>query len=133
MEIKPLKNKVFLASPCMHGDELKYIKEAYDTNWMTTAGTNINAIEEEIGKSFGAEFVVGLSAGTAALHMAMKLAGERLYGRPSVGHGALEGRYVFCSDMTFDATVNPVTYEGGIPILIDTEYDTWNMDPINVS
>lgn len=130
MEIKPLKNKVFLASPCMHGDELKYIKEAYDTNWMTTAGTNINAIEEEIGKSFGAEFVVGLSAGTAALHMAMKLAGERLYGRPSVGHGALEGRYVFCSDMTFDATVNPVTYEGGIPILIDTEYDTWNMDPI---
>lgn len=61
--------------------------------------------------------------------MCVKLAGERLYGQPQVGHGSLEGKRVFCSDMTFDATVNPVAYEGGIPVFIDTEYDTWNMDP----
>ena len=73
---------------------------------------------------------MALSSGTAAPHLAIKLCGERLYGQPRVGHGALEGKRVFCSDMTFDATVNPVCYEGGIPVLIDTERDTWNMDPI---
>lgn len=60
----------------------------------------------------------------------MKLAGIEAYGMPKVGHGALEGKKVFCSDMTFDATVNPVVYEGGEPVFIDTEYDTWNMDPV---
>ena len=129
-KIEPLSEKVFLASPTMHGEEIKYVQEAYDTNWMSTVGANLNAVEEECAKKVGVQYAVALSAGTAALHMAMKLAGEALYGKPAVSHGSLEGHRVFCSDMTFDATVNPVVYEGGIPVFIDTEYDTWNMDPV---
>lgn len=116
-EVEPFKNKVWLASPTMHGDELEYMKEAYDTNWMTTAGSNINALEEMIKEYTNSEQVVALSSGTSALHLAMKLAGIK------------SGDYVFCSDVTFSATVNPITYEGGIPVFIDSEYDTWNMDP----
>ncbi len=101
----------------MHGDELEYIKEAYETNWMSTVGKNINEVERLICEKVGCKYAVGLSAGTAALHLAMKLAGVK------------PGDYVFCSDMTFDATVNPVVYEGGIPIFIDSEDETWNMDP----
>ncbi|MGN0170904.1 MAG: DegT/DnrJ/EryC1/StrS family aminotransferase [Lachnospiraceae bacterium] len=126
---KRFEKKVWLASPCMHGDELKYMKEAYETNWMSTVGENLNQVEAQLCEKIGCKHCVALSSGTAALHMAVKLAGERVYGRPDVGHGALEGKRVFCSDMTFDATVNPVVYEGGIPVFIDTEYDTWNMDP----
>ena len=129
MVIKPFERKVYLASPCMHGDELKYMTEAYTTNWMSTVGKNINEVEKLICEQTGMPYSVALSAGTAALHMVIKLAGERLYGKPKVGHGSLEGHKVFCSDMTFDATVNPVVYEGGEPIFIDTEYDTWNLDP----
>ncbi|HFI0306655.1 DegT/DnrJ/EryC1/StrS family aminotransferase [Streptococcus suis] len=116
-EVEPFKNKVWLASPTMHGDELEYMKEAYDTNWMTTAGSNINALEEMIKEYTNSEQVVALSSGTSALHLAMKLAGIK------------SGDYVFCSDVTFSATVNPITYEGGMPVFIDSEYDTWNMDP----
>jgi dTDP-4-amino-4,6-dideoxygalactose transaminase len=76
------------------------------------------------------KYAVGLSCCTAALHLAIKHAGETLYGKPAISHGALEGRRVFCSDMTFDATLNPVVYEGGIPVFIDTEADSWNMDPV---
>lgn len=101
----------------MHGEELQYITEAYETNWMSTVGQNINKIEEMICGKVGCRYTVALSSGTAALHLAMKLAGIK------------SGDYVFCSDMTFSATVNPVVYEGGVPIFIDTEYDTWNMDP----
>jgi dTDP-4-amino-4,6-dideoxygalactose transaminase len=101
----------------MHGEELKFMKEAYDTNWMTTAGSNINALEEQIKDYTKSENVVALSSGTSALHLAMKLAGIK------------KGDFVFCSDVTFSATINPVTYEGGIPIFIDSEYETWNMDP----
>ena len=129
MEIKPFEKKVYLASPCMHGEELQYMREAYDTNWMSTVGKNIDEVERILCKTVGCEYTVALSSGTAALHMAMKLAGEKAYGKPNVGHGTLEGKRVFCSDMTFDATVNPVVYEGGIPVFIDTEYETWNMDP----
>ncbi len=129
MVIKPFEKKVYLASPCMHGDELKYMTEAYTTNWMSTVGKNIDEVERLIGEHTGMPYCVALSTGTAALHMVIKLAGERLYGKSMVGHGSLEGRKVFCSDMTFDATVNPVTYEGGEPVFIDTEYETWNMDP----
>ena len=129
MEIKPFEQKVWLATPTMHGDELKYIQEAFDTNWITTAGTNINAVEKLVAEKIGCKDAVGLSCGTAALHLAIKLAGERLYGQPRAGHGSLEGKKVFCTDMTFDATVNPVAYEGGEAVFIDTEYDTWNMDP----
>ncbi|HEL1941729.1 TPA: aminotransferase class I/II-fold pyridoxal phosphate-dependent enzyme [Streptococcus suis] len=116
-EVEPFKNKVWLASPTMHGDELEYMKEAYDTNWMTTAGSNINALEEMIKEYTNSEQVVALSSGTSALHLAMKLAGIK------------GGDYVFCSDVTFSATANSITYEGGIPVFIDSEYETWNMDP----
>ncbi len=110
--------KIWLSSPTMHGDELKYMTEAFETNWMSTVGANINEVEKETCEKVGCKYAVALSSGTAALHLAVKLAG--------VGHGDR----VFCSDMTFDATVNPVVYEGGVPVFIDTEYDTWNMDPI---
>lgn len=129
MERKPFENKVFLASPCMHGDELKYVTEAYTTNWMSTVGKNIDETERMICEKLQVPYCVALSSGTAALHMAVKLVGEKLYGKPKLGHGTLEGRRVFCSDMTFSATINPVVYESGEPVFIDTEYDTWNMDP----
>ena len=127
--IKPFDKKIWLASPTMHGDEQKWINDAFDKNWITTAGENINTIEKEVAQKIGRNNAVALSAGTAALHLAIKLAAEKLYGQPQVGHGALEGKKVFCSDMTFDATVNPIVYENGTPVFIDTEYDTWNMDP----
>ena len=127
--IESFESKVWLSSPTMHGDEIKYVQEAYDTNWMSTVGANINAVEQEISQLIGCEYAVALSSGTASLHLSMKLAGIDAYGMPEVGHGALEGHKVFCSDMTFAATVNPVVYEGGTPVFIDTEPDTWNMDP----
>ena len=128
-KLKKFEKKVWLSSPTMHGEEMKYMEEAYKTNWMSTVGQNINEIERQIAEKVGCADAVALSCGTAALHMAMKLAGEKLYGKSEPGKGALCGHRVFCSDMTFDATVNPVTYEGGIPVFIDTERDTWNMDP----
>lgn len=118
MTIKPFENKVWLSSPTMHGDELRYMTEAYETNWMSTVGANIDAAEKMICEKLGCSHAVALSCGTAALHLAMKLAGVR------------PGDRIFCSDVTFDATVNPVVYEGGVPVLIDTERDTWNMDPV---
>lgn len=129
MEIKPFEKKLYLSSPTMHGEEIKYIQEAYDTNWMSTVGKNINESERMVAEKIGCKAAVALSSGTAALHLAIKLAGEKLYGQPKVGHGVLEGKKVFCSDMTFDATVNPVAYEGGEAVFIDTEADTWNMSP----
>lgn len=128
--IKPFEKKIWLSSPTMHGDELKYMQEAYETNWMSTVGANINEVERLTCEKIGCKYSVALSSGTAALHLAIKLAGERLYGQPVANKGTLEGRKVFCSDMTFDATVNPVAYEGGELVFIDTEYDTWNMDPV---
>lgn len=116
--MEKFKNKVWLSSPTMHGDELKYMTEAYETNWMSTVGENINEIEKQISQKVGCKYAVALSSGTATLHLAVKLAGVK------------PGDHVFCSDMTFGATVNPVVYEGGIPIFIDTEYETWNMDPV---
>ena len=116
--VKRFEEKIWLSSPTMHGPELEYIKEAYETNWMSTVGKNINEVERLVCEKVGCKYAVALSAGTASLHMAVKLAGVK------------PGDRVFCSDMTFDATVNPIVYEGGIPIFIDTEYDTWNMDPV---
>ena len=129
-EYTPFPSKLWLSSPTMHGPELAYMQEAYETNWMSTIGENINEIERLICERVGCRHGIALSSGTAALHMAVKLAGERLFGKPWPGHGALEGRKVFCSDLTFAATVNPVVYEGGVPVFIDTERDTWNMDPL---
>ena len=114
----------------MHGEEQKWVDDAIATNWVSTVGANINEVERISAEKIGRKYAVALSAGTAALHLAIKLCGEKLYGQPKVGHGALEGKKVFCSDMTFDATVNPVAYEGGEAVFIDTEYDTWNMDPV---
>ena len=125
----PFSSKLWLSSPTMHGDELKFMKEAYDTNWMSTVGKNINEVEEQISSIVGCKYAVALSAGTASLHLAMKLAGEHFYGKPYAGVGAVQGHKVFCSDMTFDATINPVAYENGEAVFIDTERDTWNMDP----
>ena len=118
MEIKPFKEKVWLSSPTMHGDEIKYVEEAYRTNWMSTVGKNINEVERLACEKINCKYAVALSSGTAALHLAVKLAGVK------------PGDKVFASDMTFAATVNPIVYEGAIPVFIDTEYETWNMDPV---
>ena len=128
--MKRFDKKVWLATPTMHGDEMKYVQQAYDTNWMSTVGENINEVERIAAESAGMQYAVALSCCTAALHLAVKHAGETLYGIPAISHGALEGKRVFCSDMTFAATLNPVVYEGGIPVFIDTEETSWNMDPV---
>lgn len=129
-KFKPFEKKVWLSSPTMHGDEIEYVQEAYRTNWMSTVGMNITEVERITCAKIGCKHAVALSAGTAALHLAMKLAGQELYGQPGFNQGALESRHVFASDLTFAATVNPICYEGGIPVFIDTEEDTWNMDPV---
>ena len=128
--IKKFESKVWLSSPTMHGKELEYITEAYQTNWMSTVGKNLDIIEQQMAEKMQVKYAVALSSGTAALHLAFRLAGEALYGQHAANRGALTGHKVFCSDMTFDASVNPVAYEGGEAVFIDTEYDTWNMDPV---
>lgn len=117
MKIKPFSKKIWLSSPTMHGEELRYITEAYETNWMSTVGCNIDEVESIACDYIGCDYAVALSSGTAALHLAVKLAGIR------------SGEKVFCSDLTFAATVNPVVYENGVPLYIDSERETWNMDP----
>ena len=116
--MKAFEKKVWLATPTMHGEEQKYVQEAFDTNWVTTVGENLNQLEKAVCEYMGCKYAVVLSSGTAALHLALKLTGVK------------PGDKVFCSDMTFAATVNPVTYEGCEQIFIDSEYETWNMDPI---
>lgn len=129
MNFDKFENKIWLSSPTMHGEEMDYVKKAYDTNWMSTVGENINEVERIAAEKAEMKYAVGLSSCTAALHLCVKSAGEKLYGKPAISHGALEGKRVFCSDMTFSATLNPVVYEGGIPVFIDTEAESWNMDP----
>ena len=129
-DVKPFAKKVWLASPTMHGDELKWMSDAFNKNWMTTAGENVNELEKIAAEQATMKYAVALCNCTSALHLCVKLAGEKLYGKPQIGHGAVEGKRVFCSDMTFAATLNPVVYEGGIPVFIDTEETSWNMDPI---
>lgn len=129
-DVKPFEKKVWLASPTMHGDELKWMTDAYNKNWMTTAGENVNELEKIAAEKAEMKYAVALCNCTSALHLCVKFAGEKLYGKPAISHGALEGKRVFCSDMTFDATLNPVVYEGGIPVFIDTEKESWNMDPV---
>lgn len=117
-KIQPFPNKIWLSSPTMHGEELEYITTAYESNWMSTIGANIDEIEHLFSKKIDCKYAVALSSGTSALHLAIKLAGVK------------QGDKVFCSDLTFVATVNPVKYEGAEPIFIDSEYETWNMDPL---
>ena len=128
--MKPFENKIWLSSPTMHGDEQKWVNDAFEKNWITTAGENVNEVERLVAEYVGCKQAVALSCGTASLHLAVKLAGEKLYGMPKTNEGTLQGRKVFCSDMTFDATVNPIAYENGEAVFIDTERDTWNMDPV---
>ena len=118
MNFEAFEKRVYLSSPTMHGEELEFMTEAYKTNWMSTVGKNINEVERITCEKVGCKYAVALASGTSALHLAVKLAGVK------------EGDKVFCTDMTFSATVNPVTYEKGVPVFIDAEYDTWNMDPI---
>ena len=94
----------------MHGDEAKYMMEAYETNWMSTVGQNINEVERQMAEYIGVKYAVALSAGTAALHLATKLAGEKLYGQPRPNEGTLRKKSILCSDCTFDASINPVAY-----------------------
>lgn len=118
MSFEAFPTKIWLATPTMHGDEIKYVNEAFDTNWVSTEGANLDGIAKQACEKVGCKYAVPLSCGTAALHLAVKLAG--------VG----EGDIVLCSDMTFGATVNAVVYEKAVPVFVDTEYDTWNMDPV---
>ena len=120
--MKRLEKRIPLATPTMHGDEIKFVNEAFEKNWIAPLGFNCDNFEIEMSNylSQGLDkqyHSLALSSGTAALHLAMKLAGLQ------------RGETVFCTDMTFAATVNPVTYEGGKQVYIDTERDTWNMDP----
>lgn len=112
-----MNKRIYLSSPTMHGEEQRYIQEAFDTNWVAPLGKNVNEFEKELAAYVGVSHAAALSAGTAALHLAMKLAG--------VG----EGDVVFCSDLTFAATVNPVSYEKGVQVFVDSEEESWNMDP----
>ena len=127
--ILPFENKIWLSSPTMHGEELAFVREAIKTNWVSTVGENINGLERMVADYLGMNHAVALSCGTAAIHMCVKLAAERINPGAEPGN-SLRGQKVFCSDMTFDASVNPVVYEGGEPVFIDTETDTWNMDPV---
>ena len=117
INLQPFDEKLYLSSPTMHGGEIEYIKEAYDTNWMSTVGENINESERLISGFVGRKYAVALTSGTSSLHLAIKLA------------GITKGTKVFCSDLTFIASTNPVIYEGAEPVFIDSEYKTWNMDP----
>ena len=128
--LERFENKLWLSSPTMHGDEQKWVDDAIQTNWVSTVGENINEVERQMAEYIGVKYAVGLSCGTAALHMATKLAGEKLYGQARPNEGTLKGHKAFCSDVTFDASINPVAYEDGEAVFIDTEKDTWNMDPM---
>ena len=112
-----MKEKIWLSTPTIHGEEQIFVKEAFDTNWVAPLGKNVTEFENEIVRYVKCGYAAAMTAGTHALHMAVKLAGVK------------DGDIVLCSDLTFAATVNPVTYEGGVPVFIDSERDTWNMDP----
>ena len=111
------KDRIWLSSPTLHGDEQKYVQLAFDTNWVSTVGENINKFEETVCDYIGLKYAIGLSSGTSGLHLAMKLANIK------------QGDIVFCTDMTFAATANPISYEKAKQVFIDSEYETWNMDP----
>ena len=111
------KKRIYLSSPTMHGEEQKFVQEAFDTNWVAPLGPNVNELEKEVAFYTGCKAAAALSAGTAAIHLALKLADVK------------EEDIVFVSDLTFSATCNPICYEKAIPVFIDSEPDTWNMDP----
>ena len=110
--------KIYLASPHMCGEEMKYIQEAFDTNWIAPLGANVNGFEDDICKYTGVKFATALSSGSAAIHLGLKCL------------GVSKGDIVFCQSLTFSASCNPILYEGAIPVFIDSDYKTWNMDPL---
>ena len=114
-----MTKRIYLSSPHMsdEGYEMEYIKQAFDTNWIAPLGENVDEFEKEFAARVGAKSAVALSSGTAAIHMALKAAG--------VG----EGDIVFCQDLTFSASANPIIYERAVPVFIDSDYETWNMSP----
>lgn len=116
-----MKERLFLSTPTMHGEEINFIEEAFQKNWIAPLGFNCDNFEKEMSEFLSSNtkniFCLSLNSGTSALHLAVKLAGVK------------KGDIVFCSDMTFSATVNPVVYEGGVPVFIDSEKESWNMDP----
>lgn len=116
-EFKVFEDKVWLSSPTMHEEELKFVHQAFETNWVAPLGENVNELEKEMAEYVGVTDAAAMVSGTSALHCCMKLAGVKA------------GSVVLCSDLTFAATVNPVVYENGTPVFIDSEPDTWNMDP----
>lgn len=111
------KKRIYLSSPTMHGEEQKYVQEAFDTNWVAPLGPNVNAFEKEMAEYTGCGHAAALSSGTAAIHMALRLLNVK------------QGDIVFVSDLTFSASCNPIVYENGTPVFIDAEPDTWNMSP----
>ena len=113
-----MKKRIYLASPHMGGEEMKYINEAFETNWVAPLGPNVTEFEKEMCGYTGAKAATALVSGTSAIHLALKCLG--------VG----EGDVVFCSSLTFSATANPIIYQGAEPVFIDSEYETWNMCPI---
>ena len=112
-------SRIYLASPHMSDEKLeeKYVKEAFDTNWLSTVGENINKFEESVQKYLNIKKAVGLSSGTSAIHLGLKALGVE------------KDDIVFVSDLTFSASVNPIIYQNATPVFIDSEYETWNMDP----
>lgn len=112
-----MRNRIFLSSPTIHGEERQFVQEAFDTNWVAPLGKNVDEFEREMAAFVGVSHAAALVSGTSALHLAVKLAGVK------------PGDTVLCSDMTFSATVNPVSYEGGRQVFVDSERETWNMDP----
>jgi len=118
MKFERFSERVWLSTPTLHGEEMQFVQEAVDKNWVAPLGFNVDNLEKEISEYVGCKNAAALSSGTSALHLAVKLAGVK------------PGDRVFCSDLTFAATVNPVSYEGGVQVFIDSESDTWNMDPL---
>ena len=112
-----MNKRLYLSSPTMHGEEQEFVKEAFDTNWVAPLGPNVNHFEEELAAYTNAGFAAALSSGTAAIHLAIRLLNIK------------RGDLVFVSSLTFSATCNPIVYENGVPVFIDSEEDTWNMSP----
>lgn len=113
-----MKKRIYLASPHMGGEELNYINEAFDTNWIAPLGPNVSNFEKDICKYTGSKAATALVSGTSAIHLALKCLG--------VGQGDV----VFCSTLTFSATANPIIYQGAEPVFIDSDYESWNMSPV---
>ncbi|EOS29899.1 MAG: aminotransferase class I/II-fold pyridoxal phosphate-dependent enzyme [Kineothrix sp.] len=111
------RKRIYLSSPTMHGKEQEFVKEAFDTNWVAPLGPNVNGFEKELAEYVGTDHAAALDSGTAAIHLALKLAGVKA------------GDIVFVPTLTFSATCNPVAYEKAVPVFIDSEVDTWNMSP----